>query len=50
MSFTLASSIVFFAHNPYLKAVLAGLGFVLASWLYRIPSRNRPGAVAAARE
>lgn len=43
MSGTLAASIVFFVPGPWLKAALAVFGVVLAVWLYRIPSRDRPG-------
>ena len=43
MAMTLTVSIVFFVRNPYLQAALAGLGAALAIWLYRIPSRDRPG-------
>lgn len=42
MSATLATSIVFFVANPWLKAVLAALGVTVAVWLWRIPSRDRP--------
>jgi uncharacterized membrane protein YbaN (DUF454 family) len=47
MALTLASSIVFFVQDPYLQAALAALGVGLAVWLYRIPSRDRPGGHAA---
>jgi uncharacterized membrane protein YbaN (DUF454 family) len=43
MAMTLTVSIVFFVRNPCLRAALAGLGVALAIWLYRIPSRDRPG-------
>jgi len=39
---TLAISIVFFVHNPWLRLALAVFGLVLAAWLYRIPSRDAP--------
>jgi uncharacterized protein len=42
MSATLASSIVFFVDYVPLKIALAFLGVMLAIWLYRIPSRDRP--------
>ncbi len=42
MSATLGVSIVFFVKPPALKAALALFGLVLAVWLYRIPSRDRP--------
>lgn len=42
MSATLAVSIVFFVKPPWLKAALAVFGVVLAVWLYRVPSRDRP--------
>lgn len=42
MSITLGVSIVFFVEPPWLQAVLAAFGLVLATWLYRVPSRDRP--------
>ena len=44
---TLATSIVFFVENPWLRGALALFGVGLAAWLYRIPSRDAPGAAAA---
>jgi len=43
MSLTLAASIVFFVKPLWLKGALALLGVALAVWLYRVPSRDRPG-------
>jgi hypothetical protein len=40
MSLTLAVSIVFFVEPPWLQAVLAAIGVLLAIWMYRIPSRR----------
>jgi len=42
MSATLAVSITFFVKPPWLKAALAVFGVLMAIWLYRIPSRDRP--------
>ncbi|MGH8669080.1 MAG: YbaN family protein [Burkholderiales bacterium] len=42
MSLTLAASIVFFVDGAYLKWGLGAMGVVLAAWLYRVPSRDRP--------
>jgi uncharacterized membrane protein YbaN (DUF454 family) len=42
MSATLAASIAFFVRNPYLQGSLAAFGLLLATWLYRVPSRDRP--------
>ena len=42
MSSTLGVSIVFFVKPPWLKAALTVFGLVLAIWLYRVPSRDRP--------
>jgi uncharacterized membrane protein YbaN (DUF454 family) len=42
MAVTLTSSIVFFVRSPALQAALAVLGVLLAVWMYRIPSRDRP--------
>lgn len=47
MSATLASSIIFFVEQSSLRIALAVLGIVLAIWLYRIPSRDRPGVAQA---
>ena len=41
MSSTLGVSIVFFVNPPWLKAALTVFGLVLATWLYRVPSRDR---------
>jgi hypothetical protein len=43
MSATLASSIVFFVRPLELQVVLALFGVGLALWLWRLPSRDRPG-------
>lgn len=42
MSMTLAASIVLAVRDPYLQGALAVFGVLLAIWLYRIPSRDRP--------
>jgi uncharacterized protein len=42
MLLTLAASIVFFVRPTWLKLALAALGLVLALWIYRLPSRDRP--------
>ncbi len=42
MSATLAASIAFFVKPPWLKAALAVFGVLMAVWLYRRPSRDRP--------
>ena len=43
MAVTLGISIVFFVPWPELQAALAVFGLLLATYLYRIPSRDRPG-------
>jgi uncharacterized membrane protein YbaN (DUF454 family) len=43
MSGTLATSTIFFVADPRAQAGLAVLGVVLAVWMWRIPSRDRPG-------
>lgn len=43
MSATLATSIAFFVRPAWLQAALALMGLALAVWLYRVPSRDRPG-------
>ena len=40
---TLGISIVFFVPWPELQVALACFGLLLATYLYRIPSRDRPG-------
>jgi uncharacterized protein len=42
MGLTLGVSIVFFVPWLELQAALAAFGVLLAAWLYRIPSRDRP--------
>ena len=42
MATTLGLSIAFFVPGAWLKAALAALGVLLAVWMYRIPSRDRP--------
>ena len=42
MSATLAISIVFFVRPAWLQGALALMGVLLAVWLYRVPSRDRP--------
>jgi len=44
MALALATSIVFFVEEPWLRLALALFGVILAAWLYRIPSRDAPGA------
>lgn len=44
MSTTLTVSIVFFIEPRWLQAALALLGMLLATWLYRVPSRDHPDA------
>ena len=43
MAASLSASIVFFVRPAWLQAALAVFGVGLAVWLYRIPSRDRPG-------
>ena len=42
MAATLGASIVFFVRPGWLQAALAVFGVLLAAWLYRVPSRDRP--------
>ena len=42
MAVTLGISIVFFVPGAWLKGALAAFGVLLAAWMYRIPSRDRP--------
>jgi uncharacterized membrane protein YbaN (DUF454 family) len=46
MALTLATSIVFFVEETWLRVALALLGLVLGAWLYRVPSRDGPGGAA----
>ncbi len=43
MAATFTVSIVFFVRPGWLQLALAGFGVGLAAWLWRIPSRDRPG-------
>jgi uncharacterized membrane protein YbaN (DUF454 family) len=43
MAATLTASIVFAVENGYAQAGLAAFGVLLAVWMARIPSRDRPG-------
>ncbi len=43
MTLTFGSSIVFFIENGWLQLALAFFGLTMVIWLYRIPSRDRPG-------
>lgn len=43
MALTFGSSILFFVHGIWLQLALAFFGLTMATWLYRIPSRDRPG-------
>ncbi len=42
MATTLGISVAFFVPGAWLKVALAALGVLLAAWMYRIPSRDRP--------
>ena len=42
MAVTLTASIVFAVEDPWLQAALAVFGVLLAVWMARIPSRDRP--------
>ncbi len=42
MAATLSISILFFVPWPELQAALALFGLLLAAYMYRIPSRDRP--------
>ena len=50
LSLTLATSIVFFVEDTWLRVALALVGLVLGVWLYRIPSRDEQGGAAASSE
>ena len=43
MLLTFGSSILFFIRDGRLQSGLAIFGLIMAIWLYRIPSRDRPG-------
>jgi len=43
MTLTFGSSIVFFIKDGWLQLALAFFGLTMVVWLYRIPSRDRPG-------
>lgn len=40
MATTLSISVIFFVDPAWLKGALVAFGFVLAFWMYRIPSRD----------
>ena len=42
MAATLTVSIVFFVPKGWMQGALAAFGVLLAAWLYRMPSRDRP--------
>lgn len=42
MLLTFGSSILFFIRDGRLQSALAVFGLIMAIWLYRIPSRDRP--------
>ncbi len=46
MLLTLGVSITLFVEPPLLKLLLAATGLALAIWMYRLPSRDRPGRPA----
>lgn len=43
MTLTFGSSIAFFIKDGWLQLALAFFGLTMVIWLYRIPSRDRPG-------
>ena len=43
MFLTLGSSILFFVHDGWLQLALTFFGLTMLVWMYRIPSRDRPG-------
>jgi len=42
MALTFGSSIIFFIRDGWLQLAFATFGLTMISWLYRIPSRDRP--------
>jgi uncharacterized membrane protein YbaN (DUF454 family) len=46
LALTLATSILFFVEEAWLRLALGVVGLVLGVWLYRIPSRDGPGGAA----
>ena len=50
MAVTLTISVLWVVQDAWLRASCAALGVLLALWMYRIPSRDAPGADAAKRE
>jgi uncharacterized membrane protein YbaN (DUF454 family) len=47
---TFGSSILFFVRDGWLQSALAFFGLMMAIWLYRIPSRDRPGQQESSRQ
>src|SRR3989338_3477214 len=47
---TFGSSILFFIHDGWLQSALAFCGWMMAIWLSRIPSRDRPDQQESSRQ
>ena len=50
MAISLSISIVLFVRPAWAQAAMAAFGLALLAWMYRIPSRDRPGRRIADRE
>jgi len=50
MAVTLSVSVVWVIEGPWLRALCAALGVLLAVWMYRIPSRDGPRTARPQRE
>ncbi len=49
MAITLTASTLLAVESGWLQGLLAALGVLLATWLYRIPSRDAPSSPASRR-
>lgn len=47
MAVTLSASIALVVDEPWQRALVAALGVLLAVWMYRLPSRDRPGSATS---
>lgn len=50
MLLTFGSSILFFVHDGWLQLALTFFGLMMLVWMYRIPSRDRPGQQKSSKQ
>lgn len=49
MAITLSISVIWVIEGSWLQGLCALLGVLLALWMYRIPSRDKPASTRGAR-